>query len=308
MESHHYLICGITISFPWEMAMFPVSSKVPDVYVKLGQALPPAEKNVKFKGPYCLAAPHHVFFHLENIARFSVLNGTEITVEILGEQDIETLNIFLLNSCLGVLLTQRNKLVLHAAALERNGRIVAFSGGAGCGKSTLSGLLLKSGARILTDNIATIEIQERTGARVFPSFPFIHLWHSAIEKVELEARKTQKLRPNLNKYALSIEDQFCAEPSPLHTLCILSPWNKSELHCEEINGIERITYLSHASFRLKITRGMEMDRQHFQHMSALSQTIKLVKLSYPHDWNLNEQLVTFVNGNLFESLTESSAL
>jgi hypothetical protein len=303
MESHRYLICGLTFSFPWKIAMFSESSEAPDVYVKVGQAIPPEKKHVKFKGPYCQAAPNHVFFYIKDIACFSVCNGTEITVEILGEQKVEALNAFLLSSCLGVLLTQRNRLVLHAAVLEKNRRTVAFSGGPGSGKSTLSGLLLKSGARMLSDNIAAILMEEETGATVFPSFPFIHLWESAMEKLALSNHNSRKLRPELNKYSLSFEDQFIPQPLPLHTLCILSPWNRSEFRCEDIHGLERITHLSQASFRLKITRGMEMDRQHFKHISELSRSIELVKLFYPQDWNLNDELVEHVNTMFFCSGT-----
>lgn len=301
MESYSYLICGLTISFPWKMAILSESSKAPDVYVKLGESNPPAEKHVKFKGPYCLAAPNHVFFHFKDVGRFSVCNGTDITIEVLGDPKTEILNVFLLNSCLGVLLTQRNMLVLHAAVLEKNGRIIAFSGGPGSGKSTLSGLLLNSGARVLTDNIATVLTDEKTGTIVFPSFPFIDLWHSAMEKLALNTRNFKKIRPELNKHALSFKDQFCPQPLPLHTLCILSPWNNSELYSEKIRGIERITYLNHASFRLNITRGMGMDRQHFEHIGVLSHNIELVKLYFPQDWDLNEELVEFVNATFFNS-------
>jgi len=295
MENHSYLICGLTVSFPWPQATLIKSTAKADVIVELGRATPPPKDLIKFNGPYCQAAPDHVFFDLDDIGRFSIRHGSNITVEILGDQDVEALNAFLLGSCLGVLLIQRNQLVLHAAVLEKNGRQVGFAGGPGSGKSTLSGLLLNSGGRILTDNIAAIQVEANAAATVFPSFPSLHLWRPTMEKLGLDDRNPIKLRPELDKYIMSFEEKFVSEPRPLHTLCILAPWNKSEICCERIDGIERITHLSHASFRLRITRGMEMDEQHFKHIGALSGWIELIKLSFPHDWALNKSLVEIVD-------------
>lgn len=295
MENHSYLICGLTVSFPWPQATLIASAAKADVMVELGRATPPPKDRVKFNGPFCQAAPGHVFFELNDIGRFSIRDGNNITVEISGDEDVEALNAFLLGSCFGVLLIQRNQLVLHAAVLEKNGRQVGFAGGPGSGKSTLSGMLLSSGARILTDNIAAIKVEADTAATVFPSFPSLHLWRPAMEKLGLDHRNPRKLRPELDKYVLSFEEKFIPEPRPLHTLCILAPWNKSGISCERIEGIERITHLSHASFRLRITRGMEMDEQHFGHISALSGCVELIKLSFPHDWALNKSLVALVD-------------
>jgi hypothetical protein len=303
MNNYHYLICGITISFPWKILMLPESTRTPDAWVEFGRAPRPEKDSVRFIGPYCQAAPSHTYFHLKNIAKISIRTGNNITVEISGRKNTETLNTFLLSSCLGVLLIQRGLLVLHAAALEKNGRVVAFSGGPGTGKSTLSALLLESGANILSDNIAAITLKGINRATVSPSFPSIHLWRSTIEKLKLSNRHLNQLRPGLDKYAVSFENQFIAQPLHLNTLCILSPWNKNELCCNSVQGMERITQLSNASFRLKITRGMEMDRQNFLNISALSSSINIVKLCYPQDWEHNEKVVSLIEATLFDSNT-----
>lgn len=300
MQTYHYNICGLTIEFPWKINGFPVSSQPPDVFVRFGTAFPPTQEATLYHGPYCQAAPNHFFLNIENIATFMVQDGNVITIEVQQNSDIYSLNTFVLSVCLGILLIQRKLLVLHAAILEKSGRTVAFGGGPGSGKSTLSALLLKSGAGILTDNIAAINIDDKAAATVFPSFPKIHLWQSTLDKLALNGYSQEKLRPELNKYAVDLGESYINLARPLDTLCILSPWNKREMNFEEITGLEKIFQLKNVSFRTKITRGLGLDKQHFQHISALSKTIKMVRLSYPQDWEQNSTLIKRIDESLFK--------
>jgi len=58
------------------------------------------------------------------------------------------------------LLYMRDLLVLHASAVEIDGRIVAFTGGSGRGKSTMATLLCAAGASILTDDLLRVEFED----------------------------------------------------------------------------------------------------------------------------------------------------
>lgn len=260
----------------------------------------PSQDVIRYQGPYCQVAPNHFFLSIDNIANFMVRDGNVITIEPQDKIDIDSLKTFILSSCLGVLLIQRQLLVLHAAVLEKNGKAVAFSGGPGSGKSTLSALLLKSGAGVLADNIAAIRFDDKTTAMVLPSFPNIHLWQSALDKLGLGGYNQEKLRPELNKYAIEIGADFINAPRPLSSLCILSPWNNREIHFEQITGSEKIFQLTNASFRTKITRGLGLDKQHFKHISTLSQTVNMVRLSYPQDWAFNRTLINHIDEYLFK--------
>lgn len=299
MQTYHYTICGLAIEFPWKIDAFPASSQTPDVFVRFGEAFPPSQEDTRYQGPYCKVAPNHFFLNIENIANFMVRDGKVITIEPLQNGDANSLKTFVLSSCLGILLIQRKLLVLHAAMLEKNGKTVAFGGGPGSGKSTLSALLLKSGAGVLADNIAVIDFDEKAAAMALPSFPNIHLWQSTLDKLALDGYNQEQLRPELNKYAIDLGASFISTARPLSSLCILSPWNKRETKFEQIMGAERIFQLTNVSFRTKITRGLGLDKQHFKHISALSKTINMVRLSYPQDWALNNTLINRIDEYLF---------
>lgn len=58
------------------------------------------------------------------------------------------------------LLYLRGVLVLHASAVDVGGRIVAFTGGSGRGKSTMATLMCAAGAAILTDDLLRVDFAE----------------------------------------------------------------------------------------------------------------------------------------------------
>lgn len=63
------------------------------------------------------------------------------------------------------LLYLRGVLVLHASAVEIDGRIVAFTGGSGRGKSTMATLMCAAGAAILTDDLLRVDFDGDGGVR-----------------------------------------------------------------------------------------------------------------------------------------------
>lgn len=68
---------------------------------------------------------------------------------------------------LGFILMLSGKTVLHASAVERNDRALAFVGASGMGKSTLATLFCLQGHKLLTDDVLRIDFREQA----FVCFP-----------------------------------------------------------------------------------------------------------------------------------------
>jgi hypothetical protein len=62
----------------------------------------------------------------------------------------------------GVVEEAGNRLLLHAAAAERDGRVVILAGPEGSGKSTLVAALVRSGLRYVTDETVAIDLAAGT--------------------------------------------------------------------------------------------------------------------------------------------------
>ncbi len=66
----------------------------------------------------------------------------------------------------GVVEKAGNRLLLHAAAAERDGRVVILAGPEGSGKSTLVAALVRSGLRYVTDETVAVELRRRNDCSV----------------------------------------------------------------------------------------------------------------------------------------------
>jgi HprK-related kinase A len=78
-------------------------------------------------------------------------------------------------------LGQRRHLLLHAAAVERNGQALLMTGESGSGKSTLAALLGERGWRFMGDEFALLDLDN---GRIHPFPRAVSLKNQAIEVVE----------------------------------------------------------------------------------------------------------------------------
>jgi hypothetical protein len=66
----------------------------------------------------------------------------------------------LLGGALALVLVLRGSCVLHASAVESEGRVVAFVAGSGMGKSTVAALCCIAGARMVSDDVLRVECDQ----------------------------------------------------------------------------------------------------------------------------------------------------
>jgi len=71
--------------------------------------------------------------------------------------ELELYTLLISGNLLATVLTLRGETVLHASAVERDGRAVAFVAHSGMGKSTLAALACARGARFVTDDLLRFE-------------------------------------------------------------------------------------------------------------------------------------------------------
>lgn len=71
-------------------------------------------------------------------------------------------------------------LALHASAVERDGRAIAFCGSSGMGKSTMAALGVASGHRLVTDDVLRVDLTVPP-AQVWPGAEEVRLRRAALE-------------------------------------------------------------------------------------------------------------------------------
>jgi len=146
------------------------------------------------------------------LARLLITAGREIAVELEPGAEERDATGFILGTAFGVLLHQRGDLVLHGAAVAKDGRAIAICGASGAGKSTLAAALCRDGCSFATDDICVIGLDEQQRPMVLPDGRQLKLWKQSIDQLDLAARRGDPVRQTFEKYFVKPFDTPAVPP------------------------------------------------------------------------------------------------
>ena len=181
---------------------------------------------------------------------------------------------------LQIALGERRHLLLHAGAVERNGRVVILTGESGSGKSTLSALLGEHGWRLLSDEFVLIEPD--TGlVRAFPRA--ISLKNEAIAEMERVVADPNRFGPLLRatpkgdlRHLRPAPDAIARMDERASPALILFPTFGHASQAEGIGQAELFALLTQGS-----TNYAALGERGFAAMSRLATTVPGVRFAYP---------------------------
>jgi hypothetical protein len=160
-------------------------------------------------------------FQVPQVARFLVVDGCEVVVDLHEASSTADAAPFLLGTAFGVLLHQRGQLVLHAATVSYRGRGLALCGVTGAGKSTLAAALCRAGCDFVGDDVAAVRFDEDGAPTILPDGRQHRLWMDAVEQLALTDRLGPPVRPSIKKFHVDPPRMAAQEPTPLTAIFIL---------------------------------------------------------------------------------------
>ncbi|WP_200249233.1 hypothetical protein [Thiococcus pfennigii] len=166
------------------------------------------------------------------VGRLLIENGTLIQVVPDPHAEERALQLFVAGAGLGVLLSQRRLLVLHASAVSVHGSAVAFAGGKGAGKSTTTAVLCRGANELLADELLVIAFDPSQGPVVLPGLAQLRLWHDALLASGYDRRTAKQVRTGIDKYAVDAAN-IAPSPTPLRHVFLLDSGAKI--------GVERLS-------------------------------------------------------------------
>jgi hypothetical protein len=200
--------------------MYPYAVKNLDLEIKFGKvpaALTGSEVIAKEK---FFISPTEYLIHLP-ICSYYVKEGASITIELKENADLPSVRLFLLTNAMAAVLHQRNKVALHAGAIQTEKGLVVICGESGAGKSTTISALQQQGYKIYVDDVLVLEKENQSILGV-AAYPTLKLWDDTIEKLALGVvLEEQKLRESVNKYRVSFQEDFTTKPIPVYKLFYL---------------------------------------------------------------------------------------
>lgn len=249
---YSYRICGLRVAS--ELALPGAirqsdSLGASDVSIRWA-AVPATLGDQAERGPNWDRIAGTFLLRIPGLARLLVSDGRDIAVELQAGSTECDVSAHVLGTALGILLHQRGTLVLHGAAVARNGAAVVICGRSGAGKSTLAAALCRDGATFVTDDICAIGFDDDRRPLVLPDGRRLKLWQETIERFDFAAQRRDAVRSGLEKYFVDPPSAVAPGPLPLRAVYVLKqarpPLNEG---IEAVGLPEAMAMLDHEAYR-----------------------------------------------------------
>lgn len=213
-----------------------------------------------------------VIFRVLDVAIFCIQEGKRIIVSPMEGADRDQVRLYVLGSCMGILLLQRKILPLHGSAVEIDGKAYAFVGESGAGKSTIASALLRHGCRLLSDDVIAVSFRtERELPYVTPSFPQQKLWQESLDHFGMDSSGYRPIYQRETKFSVPIASKYYPDPLPLAGLFeLVKGGGDGKPVLRSIPKLESLWVLYRHTFRSFLVSHLDLNKWH------LDMTAKLV--------------------------------
>lgn len=222
-----------------------------------------------------------ILFHVPDVATFFIKDGKQIIVNPEADANEDQIRLYLLGTCMGVILLQRKILPLHGSVIAIDGKAYAFVGDSGAGKSTLASAFLNQGYQILTDDVIPVQLNEENIPIVIPSYPQQKLWQESLDQFGVDSNQYRPLFARETKFSVPVESKFYREPLPLAGVFELIKTNDDEIEVHSIEGLNRIHTLYYHTYRNFLIEPMGLMDWHFKASARLVEKMDFYQLRRP---------------------------
>ncbi len=274
--------------------MYPYAVKKPDLEIKFGKV------PTVLTGPEVIAkekffiSSTEYLIHLP-ICSYYVKEGNSITIELKEHADLPSVRLFLLTNAMAAVLHQRNKVALHAGAIQTEKGLVVICGESGAGKSTTISALQQKGYKIFVDDVLVLE---RAGAKVVgvAAYPTLKLWDDTIEKLALGViPEEQKLRESVNKYRVSFQQDFTTKTIQIYKLFYLRKEDaNTSIEVIKKDGLQAFKILYSQLYRTSMINNYQSQVMLFERLNQVINQTNLIEVTRPVDGNSIEELVQII--------------
>ena len=282
---HFYRISGLSVASEIELPglIAAAAAGAPEVTIRRG-AVPESLPEPAATGPTWQIAGKRFLMQIPDIARFLLSDGCAIVVEPESEASIAEIPIFLLGTVFGILLHQREQIVLHASAVRVNGRAVLFCGPSGAGKSTLAAALAQRGYPLMTDDFCRLTADGAGAPLVHPDGRQSKLWAQAIDRLDLARQRGERVRQSLEKFYVEPSEVF-TEPLALGAVYALRearPPLKPGI--EQPNVVDAALLLRRNAYRPLLVQRMDQKANYFHAATTIANVAGIFYLTRALDF------------------------
>lgn len=298
-----YSAYGLVFHSEWEIPELLAGFGDPDVVIRIGEVPSRLESFVGLPDLYQVNESEFLL-KLKDIASFWVRSGNEIVIEPAPNHMDSVVRLYLLGTCLGVLLHQRGILALHASAIETPEGAVLFSGPSGIGKSTLLAAFLKKGYSMLADDVVGIVLDRAGLPIVLPAIPRTKLWSDAANHLGHDLNTLPRLRPNEDKFELGVKELFAPQPVPLRRMYILTTCECEQIEINPLDNFASFQAILNNTYREFFLDGLDRRKSHFYMATAAARHATVSQVIRPVNLSRLEDLVKFIELDFSEDTSQ----
>ncbi len=247
-----------------------------DVVIRLRDFPEQPVPNMQQLSASCWVAADHLVYQFAESACFYIHNGRFIDVKPNSGGCFATLKLALQGYMLNVVLTQRNKLVLHGTTMEKDGRALVICGASGSGKSSLSAALLRSGYSLVADDLCHIN----SHLRVELGFDDLKIWQQTATALAINLPQLKPIRPNVPKYSWKLSRQCHAAPA-IAAIVILKHSEQSTLNLYELTGMDKLMPLVGEIYQPWVGKAMQLRQQQIGQLAGYAANLRVYVLERP---------------------------
>jgi hypothetical protein len=194
-----------------------------------------------------------------------------------------TVRHLLLDQVIPLVLSRRERIVLHASAVLTGYGVIAFAGMTGQGKSTLAASLAREGCALVSDDCLVLRLDNGCWMAL-PSYPGVRLWPSTAGELLREDTPTADVAHYTVKRRVSDTDvlPFADHPAPLRRLFFLAD-DASEVSFERLSPGRAFMALVEFAYNLDIKDTAFLRRQ-FDTVGRLTADVPAYTIHYPREF------------------------
>lgn len=283
-----YTVSGLSVAsslvLPGLIAAPELPGVTPDVVIREGD-VPAALDDAESLGPTWQVAQGRFLLEVPGLIRMLLTEGREIVFATADGIASEEAAVFVSGTGFGILLHQRERIVLHASAVRVRDSAVLFCGPSGAGKSTLAAALSDVGYDLVTDDFCGISMDASGLPWVQPDGRQLKLWQNSIDKLDMAERRAAPVRKVLEK--------FYVEPraASIVALPLAAIYVLREARPPAVPGILRPNIVDGAlmirgnAYRPAMVRRMKQQPLYFQAAASISQRAGVFTLTRELNFN-----------------------
>lgn len=276
---YHYEIYQLCVSSEIPIPeLLPSEHHNADVSIRIVEFTEDIPADAHQLGPYSWGKSQEFWLNVPDVASFYVFNGNQITVQPAAGIDLDSVRVFLLGTAMGVLMFQRQFLVLHGNAVQVGNACMVCVGKSGAGKSTLAAELNLRGYKLLADDVVPVN----SAGEAMPGFPRIKLWKDSADQLNIATDTLSRIRPEMEKFSLPAFSSMADAPLPVKWIYVLHNHNRDEFIFEEIRGMQRFPVLRDNTYRAQFMEGLGWQSRHLSLCAQLSSQVRVIRVTRPN--------------------------